>query len=330
MRLIVAIAVLMCFLLSCDNDIDVVADYKTIPVVYGFIDNESDTNFVRIEKAFLGEGENANEVAQNPDSLYFDNIDVSLTKSNGTQIALNRIDGAQIGRPRDAGVFADRPNYLYYFTEDQISLRDDDRVTLAIQENDRAIAEATTPMLGGTQLTSPIYDQDRPINFIEGDETRIGFKYSSAAGMYGIRIHFSFLEENDQGVFVPKTVTWNVTDSGILTDGEVRRTHRIDGGNFFRFLAAELDGGNNIQRVSQSLDLELILAGKELRTIRDIQLANQGITGSQELPVYTNIENGRGIFTGKSTFVQKGINLAPRTLDSLVNGRITADLNFIN
>ncbi len=325
------IAILLIVLFSaCDNDIDVSADYKTIPIVYAFIDTERDTNFIRIEKAFLGEGQNANDVAQDPDSLYFDDIEVSITKSNGTKIVIDRIDGNTIGRPRDAGTFAETPNYLYFFTQNDISLRADDRVTLEILQNENELAQASTPMIAEAQLTSP-FDEDFPIPFIEGTDTRIGYRFSTSTGMYGIRIRFSFLEENDQGVFVEKSVLWNILDNGVVTDGAERGSYSVEGGDFFRFLAAELGGDpSNRRRVSQSLDLELIAVGKELRSIRDIQLANQGVTGSQELPVYTNVDNGRGIFSAKSSYIERNIGLSTRTIDSLVNGRITADLNFIN
>ena len=41
---------------ACSTDVDLYADYKDITVVYGLLDSGADTNFIKINKAFLGPG----------------------------------------------------------------------------------------------------------------------------------------------------------------------------------------------------------------------------------------------------------------------------------
>ena len=61
---------------SCNNDIDVIGEWKEIPVVYGVFgpQNPGQTaipEYFRIEKAFLDPSTDAFVIAQRPDSLYF-------------------------------------------------------------------------------------------------------------------------------------------------------------------------------------------------------------------------------------------------------------------
>ena len=64
--LILALMVGLLGLFSCSTDVDLYADYKDVPVVYGMIDVTADTNFIKITKAFCGNNDNpinANEAA---------------------------------------------------------------------------------------------------------------------------------------------------------------------------------------------------------------------------------------------------------------------------
>ena len=45
---------------SCETDFELNAPYKTIPVVYGLLDQSLDTQFIKINKSFLGILNNAN------------------------------------------------------------------------------------------------------------------------------------------------------------------------------------------------------------------------------------------------------------------------------
>ena len=53
-KLFLSLSLLACmaFFNACSTDVELYADYKDIPVVYGLIDATTDTNFVRINRAF--------------------------------------------------------------------------------------------------------------------------------------------------------------------------------------------------------------------------------------------------------------------------------------
>lgn len=57
---------LLALFFSCTTDIDLYADYKQVPIIYGLLDATADTNYIKITRAFYVEGD-AYQVALNPD-----------------------------------------------------------------------------------------------------------------------------------------------------------------------------------------------------------------------------------------------------------------------
>ena len=69
-------------------------------------------------------------------------------------------------------------------------------------------------------------------------------------------------------------------------------------------------------------------AGQELGEFIKIAQANSGITATQDIPTYTNLSEGIGVFTSRNVANYTGFGLTDATLDSLKNGSITGHLNF--
>jgi len=100
---------------SCSNDIDLTSEWKDIPIVYGLLSKSDSVHYIRIEKSFLDDDRSALEIAQIPDSLYYPEATVQIQKINSTDDPLfyQRVDAALEGYPREDGVFATTPNYIY-------------------------------------------------------------------------------------------------------------------------------------------------------------------------------------------------------------------------
>ena len=58
-------------IIGCDTDFDVNADWKETTVVYGLLDASLDTQYIRINKGYLG-NMSAIDMAQYSDSIHFD------------------------------------------------------------------------------------------------------------------------------------------------------------------------------------------------------------------------------------------------------------------
>ena len=78
----------MASFLSCSTRVDLYSDYKDIPVIYGIIDINADTNFIKITKAFCGTNDDpidATEAALVYDSSnYSEKLDVYILELQST------------------------------------------------------------------------------------------------------------------------------------------------------------------------------------------------------------------------------------------------------
>ncbi len=68
-------------LLSCDNEVDINAPYRDITVMYGLLDPAEDTNWIRVQRGYLGT-DAASASFDEPDSLYYNNAEVILRSYN--------------------------------------------------------------------------------------------------------------------------------------------------------------------------------------------------------------------------------------------------------
>ena len=72
---------------ACSTDIDLYAKYEEKPIIYGLLDPNADTNFIKISRTFYVRGD-AYQVAANPDSSnYPGKLDVRMIEyCNGDSI----------------------------------------------------------------------------------------------------------------------------------------------------------------------------------------------------------------------------------------------------
>ena len=113
---------------ACSTDVELYADYKDIPVIYGLLNATEDTNFVRINRAFSGSNENpinANQVALIADSCNYPGklkaYIVEYKSSYGNQFTPTGdtlwLDTMTI-RDKQEGIFY-APDQKVYFTTDK-------------------------------------------------------------------------------------------------------------------------------------------------------------------------------------------------------------------
>jgi hypothetical protein len=127
-KVISSLAIVFVLFSSCDNNLEVIGDWKEIPIVYGVFSPDPDSignekvNLFRIEKAFLDPNTSAFEIAQRPDSLYYGPNDLRVIIYERKEFDLNyvaldtleRVDAlARFGISRDNGIFASTPNWVY-------------------------------------------------------------------------------------------------------------------------------------------------------------------------------------------------------------------------
>ena len=316
---------------SCSNDFDVTATWKDIPVVYGLLNIDEDIHYIRIEKAFLDPETSALEIAQIADSLYYENATVQLERvSNGQLFNMQRVDGndAGINQPRDPGIFATSPNWIYKIAANQINLVEGERIKLILDRgNGLPLVTAQTLVQGSMLKRRPL---GANFDFFPGNETLLGWSASKEAKIFDVKLIFNYAEfpKDDPSAVVQKSFDW-VWGKGI-TFGIFENEYIIGklGEEFYAVVEGNITNDPNFNRIFDDIDIEIIAGGEELEKYINVALANSGITGSQELPSFTNISEGQGVFSTRSTLINKGFSITPSTRDSLKNGSVTKHLNF--
>ncbi|MBR9920536.1 MAG: hypothetical protein GYB31_06825 [Bacteroidetes bacterium] len=314
---------------ACDDEIDLTADWEDIPVVYGILNKDDDNHYIRIEKVFADPNADASEIALIPDSIYYDNLTVTLTKlSTGQKINLVRVNGDDVGIPRDEGDFANMPNYLYTFEDDDFPLDGGEELRLSIDrgeneppiEAEAAILEEITPQ-GIVGTLDFKYNRDRNFRWTSGEYAEV----------FDAKLIIRFLENDlaDSEPAVERELEWVMVRSlpRSSATSDVTSFDQV-GSEFYTFLQSSLEAKSSINRTWIGMDLVIVGGGEALGQYISIAEANTGITSAQELPTYTNIPDGLGIFSSISIGVKTDLTLSSSSLDSLKNGIYTQDLNF--
>lgn len=109
-------ALILLGLSTCETEVDITGDYQRIPVVHGLLDLQADTQFILINRTFLGVG-SALEMAQVEDSMLYDNVDAQIAW--GSNNAVNLTETRRCGKDMTGAFFA--PCYqVYYVTSSEL------------------------------------------------------------------------------------------------------------------------------------------------------------------------------------------------------------------
>jgi hypothetical protein len=318
---------------ACSTDLDVNGEWKETMVVYGLLDQAQPKQYIKINKAFLGEG-NALEYAQIKDSVqYVNSLVVKLKRvSDGTEYTLS----PDATKPKDAGTFfsTDQANAIYsaavpIVTTSQYQL---------IIRNSETGEEVTsqTPIVNDFTYSKPPASSTSFYFIVpSSDNYRFYVEWSSAknARLYQMVVRFNYIDS---------TVTGNDT-TYLDWIFPVKKTNGLSGGEL---LSYDFRGHDYLQYIGnklcnsctqptdliarRALKTELLMysAADDLSTFIDVNKPSTGII--QTKPEFTNINNGLGIFSARYSKAPYSRVLEKNTLDSLACGRYTKRLKFLN
>jgi hypothetical protein len=107
---------------SCETDFDVNANWQDVTIVYGLIDPNEEIQLVKINKAYLGEGD-AIEMAAISDSTNYNPSDIRVTLYRIKEISFNQYDTLSSVilndtiLEKDDGLFSIDNNIIYTFSK---------------------------------------------------------------------------------------------------------------------------------------------------------------------------------------------------------------------
>ena len=329
--------------ISCDEDFDLVTEYKDQTVVYAFLehkdpwDDSKDTNWVVVNKAFLGES-SVSDMASVSDSVNYsnyDNISVTLQRIKTIDPKSGAVDnGTWNHEPiilqytthyKDTGAFARDKNVVFYTTKPLMYHMDVPRpdesdgyfYKLSIKKDGQNEVYATTKMLRGIgdQEGGPLSKppERRVINMASSFPNytfKVELKSNLDARIYKFKIRTFYYEKRTDGKVYLDYVDY---EHALVTTREKNPSSpesiliSVDPNAWFSSFNSKLNDTNgvvwraakinNVGSFTETHALLLTIGSQETYVYNQVTLPSDGIV--QEKPTYSNITNGVGLFTSK-------------------------------
>lgn len=333
------IATIMLFS-ACSTDFEINGNYEESTVVYSILNPKEQYQYIRINRAFLGEG-NALLFAQIPDSTLFPYLlEVKLFGLNESgQIVYESPIADTIMVYKESDVFFTGYYPLYRIKinspavvsmySDTLWLNPDYTYKLKIVNPETGnIVESTTPIISNFSIDLPY--SVVPINFIEGNSGTVKWKTPEYGKRYEVKFKFNYYEIYDAAPndTIPKSIEWIIgttTASSIIGGEEIIMSFQND--NFYYLLGNQIESRTDVKRYVGKMDLFVTAGTEELSTYITINSSSNSII--QERPQFTNVSNGIGIFASKS-INKTSYKVGSNTVNAIRNNENTSDLNFQN
>ena len=337
---------------ACDNDLQIIADWKDVPTVYGILNAEDTVHYIKLNKAFLGQGD-VMMMAQEFDSLHYAGEDVGLRLLEMEESPIPNEDWTirkQIELepttefPKPEGIFSS-PTQVIYKTSEEIDTEYFYTAEVYRKSNDTLIAFTENPIviLSSVNMIRP--NTVSPITISSNGYTpKVEWKSVSGGDMYELSMRFNYLEfPVAGGDTLYKSIELDFPSKlAYDTDGGDDMTTPIEFAQFLTFIASNIDEDQTVRRLvvgmqanqvvsgfaitHACLDFTLYAAGEDLSTY--LVLSQNSSSLVLDRPEYSNIENGIGILSSRTFDTVNGVKISNSTNDEIANNNITKHLNF--
>lgn len=328
-------------LASCDEDFKVGADYKEVTVVYGLLDDglPSNEHYIKVTKGYFSESLNNEKVAQNPDSIYFEDLDVKVEEyENGnliTTYACSRIDLNTLPDPiqKETGIFADSPNYAYNFSA---NLDPNRQYKLIVKNNQTGkTVSGETGIINADpfffKVTRPFTNSD-VLDFADPDNDYT-FRWTAPPGavLFDVLLRFHY-DETDLNTQIKTKKSVDLPLASFVPVGNnTSVASKIENRVFYSLLTSAIgSGGNRFTRLVDTAELFILAGDNEIKQYVDVNNAQGGLTNDQIKPIFTNLtgDDVIGLFSSRATRRFGYVNFSLETYDSIISGSATRNLNF--
>jgi hypothetical protein len=349
---------------ACSTEVELNAPYKSTTVVFGLLDAQADTQWIKINRTFVGEGNNLLYAQIRDSSEYkweeFNRIVVQKIVNEDVD-AEYELSAIEVSNKNVNGIFYAPEQTLYYFKTPGGGLDEDAIYRLVIDFVDRPDVSAETDLVrasemrfvqpaqgvagglpaGTVGMVSSASEDD--INF--NDEALLKWVKPAGAEAFFATMNFNFTEIRTDGTLVPKQVTFNLgspSDENVTEGANVDL--RFNGEAFFAFLPTVIPTspevvrrqiGISVDNITRCFDIEISAANSSLKRYLD---ANAPVTGLiQERPTLSNISGGLGLFASRAVIRLNSIPVISSSatgnpnrgnLIALVNSTYTSQLGF--
>jgi hypothetical protein len=296
----IIIFLILLFSISCSTDVDINGEYQDVPVIFCVLDPSQEYQYVKVNKLFLGEA-SAIEIAKISDSLFYDNVSVSMTQMNGNTVA-GTWQFEAVNMPKDDGIFASDKNIVYRSKIPFNNVGENTKFKLDVNvENGKYLASGEATLLDKPRITKP-YNNPMSLAILEN---AYEYKYMSVRGgcVYQMIMNFNYLEVQGSDT-VYKSIEWrmpqNISKSVNSVD-EIKGSFSNEA--FFSLLLSKIKPAEgNMERLvkmPESMTFRVICANEDYYTYMQVSSPSSGV--AQHKPEFSNIDGGYGLMASRSS-----------------------------
>jgi len=305
---------------SCETDFNVNADWEEVTVVFGLLDQTQDKQYIRINKAFLG-NESAYVMASVADSINYnpENLEVKIHKLSSSGNVLDSIILTDTIMFKDDGMFSSEENIIYIFDSPSTDnfLNEDREYQLEVKNLvSGKVITSNTKLINNLTLMSSFNNPAYKMGLVnsstdEFSHVTIEWTHAKNAYIYQMTMMVNYTE---YGVDTTEKTISKVYPI-IQYEGSPNMNQKIMGEEFFNFIAYEVKGDNTVNRRLNNVDLLFTLGSSDLNTYITLNEPPTGIV--QERDLFTNINGGIGLFTSRYNKLQESIFLTSSTKQAI-------------
>tara|TARA_R110002050_G_scaffold110013_2_gene221899 strand:- start:7881 stop:8948 length:1068 start_codon:yes stop_codon:yes gene_type:complete len=319
-------------LFSCDNEVDINAEYQDLSIIYGMLNPKLDSNYVRVQRGYLGTEPASSSVGQS-DSLYYDTADIDVYIREYAKDATTFDKEAPLIYDNsillDSGLYTGDGYYLFRVPS-AMDILNTKEYEVAVIRKDGSEASARTGIVGDIDIlipratvTAKVYNgliEFRVRQDLTGNSPDATVKMTAYQPI--IQFHYKEVDLNTRiEQFKTATITLPLVES-IFDNINLTFT----GTELNQALAERLEKNPNVIRFFQSLDVEIYGASEELMTFIELNKPSTGI--NQNRPDYSQVINGSGILSSRTFSKRVGVSLQTQLYNRLLVSQTTCDLNF--
>lgn len=312
-------------------------------IVYGILDPSQDTNWIKINKSFLGDGDNF-AYASIPDCTIHENITATISEIGGASRSWI-LQEKYVPVDANAGVFYGDSQKVYYFVPNGLDVAAEYKLRVDFEDG-RSALEATTPLVSPIvfdqtfrfQMLNGVTFETGPTLLSTNYSTGLDVKWNAVLGgkRYDLKIVYHYTEHYLDGSSPQeKTIEWYQGSKKVLksTSNEQMKKEILPE-QFYVYVGSlpELQDVTNVdKRVMGVMDFILTVSADDFSTYLDVSKPSSGLV--QERPSFTNVTNGIGIFSSinRTVFNQIGVsvtNFDRNSTEEMSLGQYTRTLKF--
>lgn len=293
-------------LFSCENEVEINAEFEEKTFALALISAQSDTQFVKITKTFLDNETSAIQLAQDPNNLYYDSLNVTISELNNSNNVVGQpFKLSKILRTKADGLFTTERNEVYW-TDGVI--KENTKYKLSIDKlNGQPLTTGEATVTRGINIVKPASVNTLSFVDIRAQVKEYGFEFKTTenVGDFSARIVYNYIEINNvdstlKSIEIP-LASFENPSLGVRTE-----LFDLDGQKFFDAIEANIPVSNNPPKrliIDKAVDIIVEAADGNYTLYRDVNGPIDGL--AQTRPEYTNITNGIGLFASRSKKMNK-------------------------